>query len=52
MKNNSLYPRYVDNCFVLFGSEKIMGEFFNILNNAHDSISFTIEKVNNDELAF
>ena len=29
-----------------------MDKFFNILNNAHDSINFTIEKENNDELAF
>ena len=29
-----------------------MDEVFNILNNAHFSISFTMEKENNDELAF
>ena len=29
-----------------------MNEFFYILNNAHDSISFTIEKENNNEFAF
>ena len=51
-KNNLLYLRYVDDCFVLLRSEKTMDEFFNILNNAHDSINFTIEKENNDELAF
>ena len=28
-----------------------MDEFFNILNSAHKSINFTIEKENNDELA-
>ena len=52
---NLLYRRYVDDCCVLDRSEKIMEEFFcfvNVLNNAHDSINFTIEKENNDELAF
>ena len=29
-----------------------MDEFFNILNNAHNSISFTMEKENNNELVF
>ena len=29
-----------------------MVEFFNILNNAHNSISFKMEKENNNELAF
>ena len=29
-----------------------MDKFFNIMNSAHDSINFTIEKENNDELAF
>ena len=51
-KNNLLYLRYVDDCFVLVKSEKIMDEFFNGLNNAHEAINFTIEKEKNDELAF
>ena len=51
-KNNLLYLRYVDDCFVVLKSEKTMDKFFNILNNAHDSINFTIEKENNGELAF
>ena len=29
-----------------------MDKFFNVLNNAHEAINFTIEKENNDELAF
>ena len=29
-----------------------MNEFFNILNTAHNSISFTMEKENNNEFAF
>ena len=52
LKNNLLYLRFVDDCFVLVRSEKIMDQFFNALNNAHGSINFTIEKENNDELAF
>ena len=42
----------MDDCFVLVRSEKIIDEFLNILNNAHDSINFTTENENNDELAF
>ena len=49
-KNNLLYLRYVDDCFVVLKSEKTMDKFFNILNNAHDSINFTIEKENHGEL--
>ena len=33
-------------------SEKIIDEFFNVLNNAHEAINFTIEKEKNEELAF
>ena len=51
-KNNFLYLRYVDDCFVMVRNEKIMDEFFNVLNNAHEAINFTIEKEKNDELAF
>ena len=51
-KNNLLCLRYVDDCFVLVGSEKNMEDFFNVLNNAHEAINFTKEKENNDELAF
>ena len=51
-KNKLVYLRYVDDCFVLVRREKIMDEFFNVLNNAHEAINFTIEKEKNDELAF
>ena len=47
-----MYLGYVDDFFVLVRSEKIMDKFFNVLNNAHEAINFTIEKENNDELAF
>ena len=51
-KDKIVYFRYVDDCFLLVKSEKIMDECFNIFNNAHNSISFTIEKEVNNELAF
>ena len=51
-KINLLYLRYIDDCLVLVRSEKIMDEFFNVLNNAHEAINFTIEKEKNNELAF
>ena len=51
-KNNLLYLRYVDDCFVLVSSENIMDEFFNISNDANEAINFTIEKEKNNELAF
>ena len=51
-KNNLLLLRYVDDYFVLVRSEKIIDEFFNVLNNAHEAINFTIEKEKNNELAF
>ena len=51
-KNNLLYLRYIVDCFVLVRSEKIMDEFFNVLNNADEAINFTIEKEKNEELAF
>ena len=51
-KNKLVYLRYVDDCFVLVRSEKIMDEFFNVLNNAHEAINFKIEKEKNEELAF
>ena len=35
-KNNLLYLRYVDDCFMLVRSEKVMDELFNIFNNAHN----------------
>ena len=40
------YTRYVDDCFVLVRSEKIMDEFFNILQNSYNSMSFTMKKKN------
>ena len=51
-KNILLYLRYADDCFVLARSKKIMDIFFNIYNNAHNYFSFTMEKENNNELAF
>ena len=33
-KNKLLYLRYVDDCFVLVRSKKVMDKFYNICNNA------------------
>ena len=38
--------------FVLVRSENMMDEFFNISNNDNNSINFTMEKENTNELAF
>ena len=38
--------------FCFFRNEKTMDECFNILDNAHKAINFTIEKEKNNELAF
>ena len=47
-KNNLLYLRYVDDCFVLVKIEEVMDEFLNILNVVRKSINFTIEYKNNN----
>ena len=46
-KNKLLYFRYDDDCFMFFRSKKIMNDLLNILNNAHNSTSFTMEKKKN-----
>ena len=46
------YFRYVDDCFVLGEDEKDIDELFCVLNKAHSSIKFTLEKENNNELPF
>ena len=51
-KHKLVYFRYVDDCFVLVENEMLIEEFFDILNNAHSSIKFTMEKENNNELAY
>ena len=51
-KHKLVYFRYVDDCFVLVKNEMLMEKFFDILNNAHSSIKFTMEKENNNELAY
>ena len=46
------YFRYFDDCFVLGENEENIDEIFSVFNKTHSSITFTIEKENNDELAF
>ena len=43
---------YVDDCFVSGENEKAIDDFFSVFNKTHSSITFTLEKENNDELAF
>ena len=46
------YGRYVDDTFCLFNNEHEALLFFEFLNSQHDSIKFTMEKENNNSLAF
>ena len=39
LKKKLLYLSFVDDCFILVRSEKIMDEFFNFLNNAHEALN-------------
>ena len=47
-----LYRRYVDHIICLFNSESDDDKFFDILNQGHPKIKFTIEKQNENQLAF
>ena len=47
-----LYNRFVDDTFSVFLSEKESLEFFEVLNNLHPSLRFTVEGETNDELPF
>ena len=44
--------RYVDDTFCLFNNKHEALVFFEFLNSQHDSIKFTMEKENNNSLAF
>ena len=46
------YFRYGDDCFVLGIIEKDIDEFISVFNKTHSSVTFTVEKENNDELSF
>ena len=41
---------YVDDCFVIKKNEKGMESFYKILNEARNSLKFTVEKENNNEV--
>ena len=47
-----MYLRYVDDTFVSFKSRNDALSFFDILNNLHSSLLFTMEEENNGELPF
>ena len=46
------YFRYGNDCFVLGIIEKDIDELISVFNKTHSSVTFTVEKENNDELAF
>ena len=45
-KKPIFYQRYVDDIFAIFETIEERDEFFLRLNNAHESLEFTIENVN------
>ena len=47
-----VYKRYVDDCFLIFGSAQQSQVFFNYLNKQHHSIKFTMEEEQNNILPF
>ena len=48
----SIYLHYVDDTFVSFRSRSDALAFFDILNQLHSSLTFTIEEENNGQLPF
>ena len=48
----TLYHRYVDDTFALFGSEDECTSFLDALNSMHSALKFTFEKEENDQLPF
>ena len=46
------YRRYVDNTFFLFSSELHKTKFLNYRNSKHQNIKFTVEREENNSLAF
>ena len=51
-KNKLFYLTYLDDGFLLVRNEKIVDELFNISNNAHNFMSFTMVKENIMNLLF
>ena len=51
-QDNIQYHRYVDDCFVIAENEQKLDNFYKLLNEQHDSIKFTIEKEQNNELSY
>ena len=46
IKQPKFYRRYVDDIFAVFSCEDDRDAFFQHLNNAHQNLSFTMEKIN------
>ena len=46
------YDRYVDDNFVIFGSEDECTSFLDAINSIHSALKFTFEKEENDQLPF
>lgn len=46
IKQPKFYRRYVDDIFAVFESEEDLEVFYNLLNNSHDNLTFTIERMN------
>ena len=51
-RNKIHYFRYVDDCFVVTENERELDNFYKLLNETHDSINFTCEKENNNEISY
>ena len=52
LNKSKFYLRYVDNILAAFDNEQDSLIFLNFLNNRHPNIKFTIEKQNNNSIAF
>ena len=48
----TVHKRYVNDCFLIFGSAQQSQVFFNYLNNQHQNIKFTMEEEQNNILPF
>ena len=52
LKKPKLYLRHVDDILPAFDNEQDSLNFFNVLNNKHSNIKFTIEKQINHSITF
>lgn len=47
-----LYNRFVDDTFAIFAKDEQVETFFNVLNNLHPALQFTVERENDGRLPF